>query len=144
MLWYELYDKEHEPSGDQVLDFVNTSLWSDLAEHLQQIYNIKPKLSYSGCSMDGGIWKGWNVKYKKSGKALCSLYPKEGYFLALIAVGNKDITEAELLIPLCDKYTQDLWNRTKSGHIGKSLAFEVTREDIVRDIKNLIALRTKS
>ena len=56
---------------------------------------VKPILSYSNCAMDKGIWKGWNVKYKKSGKALCTLYPKQGYFQALVVIGAKE--SADLL-----------------------------------------------
>ena len=141
MQWSELFQKGNEPSADQVCQYVCTPLWDDLSEHLRQAYNIQPKLFYSGCAMDKGYWKGWNIKYKKSGKALCSLYPKEGYFLALIAVGPKEIVEADLLAPLCCEYTQNLYNRSAFGNSGKSLAFEVTNEDILRDVKSFIALR---
>ena len=104
MQWYEQHGKEYEPSSDQIREFVTTPLWDDLATHLEQTYNTGPQLSYSCCSMDKGAWKGWNVKYKKSGKALCSLYPKRGYYVALIAIGTKEMAEASLLIPLCDEY----------------------------------------
>jgi hypothetical protein len=114
MVWSELYDKTNEPQKEQVQNFVDTPLWDDLAAHLEQSYNVKPKLSYSGCSMEGGAWKGWNVKYKKGGKVLCSLYPKQGYFLVLVP------------------------------YEGKSNAFEVNDENVLRDVKNLIELRVNS
>ena len=141
MQWSEMYSKEREPSSVQIREFADTPLWDDLAAHLEQAYNVRPQLFYSCCSMDKGAWKGWNVKYKKSGKALCSLYPKQGYYVALIAIGEREAAEADLLIPLCDEYTQDLYNRTKSGKTGKSLAIEVTNGKILRDVENLIALR---
>ena len=94
--------------------------------------------------MQAGFYKGWNVKYKKGGKALCTLYPKQEYFVALVAVGAKEIAEADLMIPFCDQYTQDVYNRTKFGRAGKSLPIEVTSEPILRDVKNLIALRVGS
>jgi len=137
----DMWGDGHEPSDRQIKEFVDTPLWDDLANYLQQTYNVKPKLFYSGCSMEKGFWKGWNVKYKKSGKSLCTLYPKQGYFVALIAVGAKEIVEADLLIPLCDEYTQNLYSRTEFGTCYKSLAVEVTSENILRDVKNLIALR---
>ena len=143
MLWSELYRDEYEPSENQIKEFVKTPLWDDLASHLQQTYHVEPKLFYSCCGMDKGFWKGWNVKYKKSGKALCTLYPKQGYFMALIVVGAKEIIEADLLIPLCDEYTQDLYNRTDFGTGGKSLPMEVTNENILHDVKELIALRVR-
>jgi len=144
MQWSELYGDGHEPLDNQIKEFVATPLWDDLANHLQQTYKVGPKLFYSRCSMQKGFWKGWNVKYKKGGKALCTLYPKHGYFIALIAVGAKEIVEADLLIPLCDEYTQNLYSQTEFGTVGKSLALEVTSENILRDVKNLIALRDGS
>ncbi len=141
MQWNERYGKECEPSETQIREFVHTPLWNDLADYLRQTYDIKPMFFYSCCSMDNGFWKGWNVKYKKSGKALCTLYPKQGYFIALIAVGTKEKTEADLLIPSCDQYTLNLYRQTESGKTGKSLAIEVTSETILRDVKDLIALR---
>jgi AraC family transcriptional regulator len=141
MLWSELYDNGHEPSDNQIKEFVGTPLWDDLVGFLQQAYNVKPKLFYSNCSMDQGLWKGWNVKYKKNGKALCTLYPKQDFFMALIAVSANEIDEADLLIQFCDQYTQDLYCRTGFGYNGKSLALEITNEIILRDAKELIALR---
>lgn len=141
MQWSELFGPEQEPSVKDVREFVGTPLWDDLATSLQQTYGVQPTLFYSGCSMREGFFKGWNVKYRKSGKALCTLYPKQGYFCALIAVGAKEAAAADLLIPLCDAYTQDLYSRTESGAAGKSLPVEVTDENILRDVKNLIALR---
>ena len=141
MLWSELFHDAHKPSDNQIKEFVNTPLWDELANYLQQTYAAKPNLSYSNCSMDKGFWQGWNVKYKKSSKALCTLYPKQGYFMALIPVSTKEMAKADLLIPLCDNYTQNLYNTTKTGAVGKSLAVEVTSENILRDVKSLIALR---
>ena len=144
MLWNELFDAENQPQEDQIRDFADTPLWDELTSYLQQTYALKPKLSYSNCAMDKGLWKGWNIKYQKSGKALCTLYPKQGYFMALIPVGAKEIAQADLLIPLCSEYTQNLYNATKAGTFGKSLAMEVTSEAILRDLKNLVALRVPS
>jgi hypothetical protein len=84
MLWYELFNNEKQPTENQIKKFVNTPLWDDLANYLQETYNVKPKYSYSNCSMNKGSWKGWNVKFQKSSKTLCTLYPKPGFFMALI------------------------------------------------------------
>ncbi|MCL2856557.1 MAG: DUF3788 domain-containing protein [Oscillospiraceae bacterium] len=141
MLWSELYGKEHEPSGDQVKEFVGTPLWDDLADFMVQTHKVQPKLSHSSCAMDGGYWKGWNVKYKKSGKSLCTLYPKQGYILALMPVGLRETNEAELLMPSCTQYTRTLFEQAESGHIGKFLAMEIKSADVLDDLKKLIALR---
>jgi AraC family transcriptional regulator len=143
MLWNDLFSKENEPTAEQIQEFVATPLWSELADYLQTTYNTKPKIEYSNCAMDGGIWKGWNIKYKKSGKSLCTLYPKQSYFLSLITVSEKDIAEADLLIPLCCDYIKDLYNNAVPCHIGKMLGIDVTSDEILCDMKELIALRVK-
>lgn len=141
MLWYEWFNDENEPSNRQIAEFVDMRLWDHLSDYLQQTYHVKPKNFYSNCAMDNNFWKGWNVKYQKSGKALCTLYPKPGYFIALIHVGAKESAGADLLISLCDEYTQELYKQSKLGTSGKSLAINVTSESILRDVKELIALR---
>lgn len=144
MQWSELYREELEPSKNQLDMFVGSPLWDELTQYLQQTYKVEPKLFYSHCSMDKDFWKGWNVKYKKSGKSLCTLYPKQGYFVAIVPVGTKEAVEVDLLILLCDKYTQDLYSKTKSGVNGKSLALDVTSKNILCDVKELVALRVGS
>ncbi len=140
MEWNDLFNKEKEPSDKEIKEFVDTLLYNDLDNYLKETYKVRPKLFYSSCSMDNGYWKGWNIKYKKSGKSLCTLYPKQGYFTALITVSAKEISEDDVLILLRDDYMKNLFQRTKAGTNGKSLPIEVRSEKILNDIKNLIAL----
>ena len=141
MEWCELYSAENEPSEKQIKKYVDSPLWDDLTDYIQQTFKSKPKLSYSNCAMDKGFWKGWNVKYKKSGRALCTLYPKKGFILSLVPIGLRDMNEAELLMPLCTEYVQSIFKQAPSMHIGKSLAIEVRDEDVLNDLKSLIKLR---
>lgn len=86
---------------------------------------------------------GWNVKYKKSGKSLCTLYPMEGYFIALVVVGSHELTEAELLMPLCSDYVQTVFKNTKIGNGQKWLMLEVRDREIMEDVFSLINLRKR-
>jgi hypothetical protein len=38
------------------------------------------------------------VKYQNSGKSLCTLYPMEGYFIALVVIGAKEEEEVEMAL----------------------------------------------
>ena len=109
--------------------------------HLRQEYSVKPKIAYSGCSMDNGMWKGWNVKYQKSGKSLCTLYPKQGHIQSLVPVSFQDISEAELMLSTFSEYTQNLFEQSVTGRNGKSLAFIVEDGAVLEDMKKFIALR---
>ena len=84
MLNYEFFKKEVQPTEAEIKEFVDTELFADLDNHLRESYKIKPKFAYSNCAMDNNLWRGWNIKYQKSGKSLCTIYPQKGYFLVLI------------------------------------------------------------
>jgi len=84
MLNYEVFNKETQPTESEIRDFVGTDLFNELDNYLRDNYKINPKLAYSNCAMDNNVWRGWNIKYKKSGKSLCTIYPQQGYFLVLI------------------------------------------------------------
>jgi hypothetical protein len=141
MQWSEHFDRGQEPSAQQIREFVSNPLWDRLTEYFQQTCHLQPQVCYSGCSMDHGFWKGWNVKYRKSSKSLCTLYPKQGDFVVLINVGPKEAVEADLLIPFCDPYTQDIYKQAKVGKSGRALALHVTSENILHDVTELVALR---
>ncbi len=139
MSWDELYTKIEEPSLGQIDRYIGSPLWKDLQNFLETIYSVQPKVTYSNCSAQ----KGWNVKYQKSGKSLCTLYPMPGYFIALVVVGAKESTEAELLMPFCTDYVQELFARTRFSAGGKWLMIDVTDADILEDVKRLIEIRVR-
>lgn len=137
MGWDTMFGPETEPSFIQIADYIETPLWVELNCHLQNVYQAKPELSYSKCSMQ----KGWNVKYRKGGRALCTLYPMSGFFLALVVIGEKERAAAELLMPSMSRYTRELFQRTAAFMGGKWLMLEVTSPDRLDDVSRLIALR---
>ena len=84
MLNFEKFDKETQPTESELKNFVGTEFFTDLHNHLCDSYKVKPKIAYSNCAMDNNVWRGWNIKYQKSGKSLCTIYPQQGYFLVLV------------------------------------------------------------
>ena len=143
MQWNDLFDREHKPSEVQVKEYVNTPLFDELDGHLREAYKVKPKLSYSGCGMDGGAWKGWNIKYQKSGKSLCTLYPKQGYLQLLVTIGVRGVNEAELLMPMCTEYIQGIFERSEF-HGSRILGIELRDERVLHDVKRLIEIRART
>lgn len=126
-----------KPSMAQLCDYVNNPLLEDLCSHMEAEYQSKPMLEYSRCSMQFG----WNVKYKKAGRTLCTLYPMEGYYIALVVIGDRERFETESMLPFFTTYTQQLWLETKTGMGQKWLMIHVTDHMILEDVKQLIAIR---
>ena len=139
MEWNLMYSIGKKPTWNQINEFINNTLWTDLNSRIQMNYQIEPIIEYSRCSMQSG----WNIKYKKSGKSLCTLYPMSGYFIVLIVIGNREMQEAEFLIPQCSSYVQDMFKNTKTGQGQKWLMLDVRDQETIDDVFALISLRKK-
>jgi hypothetical protein len=98
MLNFERFDKEVQPTESELMSFVGIEQFTDLHNYLCDSYNIKPKLAYSACAMDNNIWRGWNIKYQKSGRSFCTIYPQQGYFLALVPGKSFEVRNDENVI----------------------------------------------
>ena len=56
---------------------------------------------------------GWNIKFKKSGKTLCTIYPRELYFIVMIVVVRKEKEAVEAILPECTSRMQEIYHETK-------------------------------
>ncbi|MGL5436118.1 MAG: DUF3788 domain-containing protein [Lachnospiraceae bacterium] len=114
-------------------------LWNNLCQYMETQYQSKPIFEYSGCSVPG-----WNVKYKKSGRSLCTLYPMDGYFVALVVIGEREKNEFDLTLPTLTVYTQKLFESSKDKNGLCWLMFEARDEAVLSDIKHCISIRRGS
>ena len=96
MAWHELYSLNEQPSAEQIAAYIDNPLWEAFNDYLNQAYETEPKYSFSRCSLQSG----WNIKYSKGGKSLCTLYPMAEYFIALVVVGAKEMADAEAMLPV--------------------------------------------
>lgn len=139
MIWSEEFGKETKPGIEMVDGYINCPYWHELQQFLNQAYGAEPSIEYSCCS---GA-KGWNVKYKRGSRALCTVYPKEGFFTCLISVGRKELHEVELLMDIFTPYLQNLYEKSLGINGSKWLMIDVTSEEILGDVKELIGIRVK-
>lgn len=108
MEWSRRFPQNVQPNLEQIAAFAGTPLWAELCTWLETEWNVRPLVQYSSCS---GA-KGWNVKYRKSGRALCTLYPGlpgGGSFTCLVAVGQKQAMAAEACLGAACSYVQDAY-----------------------------------
>lgn len=139
MDWANLYTADKQPTEVEIAEYVGSSLWHDINKFLQENYVVQPKYSYSTCSGQPG----WNVKYQKAGRSLCTLYPMPGFFIALVVIGAKEELEAEPVLLECDESIQKMYKKTAPLLGGRWLMIHVTSEKILDDVKQLIQLRRK-
>lgn len=67
----------------------------------------------------------------------------EGYFIVLVVIGRKEMSNAELLIPFLSEYVQKVFRETRVGQGAKWLMLDVQNLNTVVDIMKLLALRVK-
>ena len=139
MEWSQAFKQDVQPTLEEIEGFIHNELWQALNAFIHSTYGVEPMIEYSDC----GMQRGWNVKYRKGGKSLCTLYPMSGYFIALVVVGKKEVPEAELLLPSFSEYTQALYHSTDFYIGGKWLMMYVTDYAILADAMRLMELRAK-
>lgn len=137
MNWNEAYPESIQPTFDDVQAFVKTERLPELRVHLEGEYKVSPKMEYSGCSAQPG----WNIKYKKGVKSLCTIYPMDGYFIMLVVIGNREQPETELLLPSFTEYIRGLYEKTAFSCGGRWLMIDVTDRAVLEDVEKLVAIR---
>ena len=137
MSWFMRYPKSEQPSLAEISAYIDSPLWGELCAWAETSYGILPKVEHSTCSGAPG----WTVKYNKRGRALCTLYPEEGAFTALVTIGAKEAPEAGLLLPVFSDYLCELYARTREFNGARWLMIRVTDPMILEDVKKLVRLR---
>lgn len=137
MDWQDMFFQDNKPTPEQIKEFINNPLWDNLNNALISTYNVEPKLEYSKCSMQ----RGWNVKYKKRGKSLCTLYPQEGSFKALVIVNESNRVEADLFINTCCDYIKQIYSEIDFFNSSKWLMIQIDNISVLNDTLELIKFR---
>ena len=87
----DLQDKEYCPTLEEVGEYVRNGVFGKFCCAVKETYKAKENIEFSSCSWE----RGWNIKFKKSGKTLCTIYPKEACFT--VKVSNPRCRTAHLL-----------------------------------------------
>ena len=133
MDWNAIYPGPEEPTAEQLSAYVSHPMWEPLNRWICEAYSLSPIYSYSSCSMG----RGWNVKYRSGGKALCTLYPAAGAFTCLAGgpgPGGGPSPHPLGVYPAC-------WQAVKPMGSGRWLSLEVDSPEVVEDIKTPLMLK---
>ena len=131
-------DKDTRPTLEELAEYVGNPLFPRFCREIKDTYQCRETIEYSRC----GLEPGWNVKFKKSGKALCTLYLREGFFTAMVVVGRKEKAAVEALLPSCAPALRELYRETREGNGQRWLMIDLEDEGpLYRDALRLIQLR---
>lgn len=133
-------DFSHIPTECEMKEYINNDLWEDFIQYMKNTYNVIPKFEFSKCSLEYG----WNVKFKKSGKTLCTVYPRENYFTVLVVIGKKEKETFENIYLSLSYDIQQIYKETKEGNNQKWLMINLEDNDKrYEDVKKIIEIRNR-
>lgn len=67
-----LEEKTYCPTLEEIEEYVRNPVFGEFCEEIKRKYGCREKIEFSSCSWE----KGWNIKFKKAGKTLCTIYPR--------------------------------------------------------------------
>lgn len=134
----DIQDRAYCPVLEEIGEYVNNPVFTQFCTDMKTRYNCNEKIEFSSCSWEYG----WNVKFRKAGKNLCTIYPKEEYFSVLVVIGQKEKKAVEAILQECTAELKDIYNQTKTGNGQKWLMIDLEdKEKMYADIFRLIDIR---
>lgn len=129
------------PTLEELCEYVRNPVFDRFCFEIKNRYRINEKIEFSKCS-----WApGWNIKFRKAGKSLCTVYPNEAYFTVLVVVGVKEKDAVETLLPDCSSEMREIYSRTQEGNGQKWLMIDIEDAGIFYDdVLRLIDVRRQT
>ena len=139
MDYERMLDKVHQPTEAEILETIGlTAAWLALRQYIETRYgDWAPELKFYAKQY------GWTIRYRKSGKTLCSLFPELGAFSVLIVLGKKEVEKALAMADEFGANTRAILEGTEQLHDGRWLWIRVLDVDDAEDIKRLLRAKRK-
>lgn len=137
----DLQDKNYRPTIEEISEYVRNPVFMQFCSEIKDTYKCNEKIEYSSCSWE----KGWNIKFKKAGKTLCTIYPKECYFKIMIVVGAKEKPLVEAILPECTAELHNIFDQTQEGNGQRWLMIGLEdKGNLYNDVMHFIQIRRNS
>lgn len=118
--------------------YIRNPVFMQFCSEIKKKYQCNEKIEFSRCSLE----RGWNVKFKKSGKSLCTIYPREGYFTVLVVIGTKVKEAVEAILCDCTPELRELYEKARWCNGQKWLMIDLEDQgEMFADVLRLIEIR---
>ena len=133
-------DKAHKPTEEEMIGFIGVSAkgaWFEIKRFLEERYDSVPETVFYGARY------GWNIRYRKSSKTLCSLFPEKGGFTVLIVLGKKESEKALLMRKELSAKINRLVENTEQLHDGRWIWIRLGKSEDTKDVMKLLQIKRK-
>jgi hypothetical protein len=135
-----MINKVHKPTEEEIQAYIGkqaSKAWQMIKWFIKDSYDIPPETIFYGKKY------GWTVRYRKSGKTLCSLFPEKGAFTVLIVLGGKEAEKALTIRDELSARVDEILGATEQLHDGRWLWIRVSRDMDVDNIKKLLMIKKR-
>ncbi len=137
MSYERMLAKDNQPTDKEIFKTIgNTTHWLELRQYLESSYGLAPDLVNYGKH-------GWTIRYRKSGKTLCSLFPEKGAFTVLVVLGKKEAEKALSIMDQFNAAVRKLLDDADQRNDGRWLWIRVQKQSDIISIKELLELKRK-
>lgn len=130
----------NQPTNEQMNALLGENrwnVWQSLRRRIEEKYEMEI-LWNKGF----GEWT-YELKYRRGGKTLCTLYAKERVVSLWVILGKDERVKYETCADEFSTPIHKIYNETKTYHDGKWLMFELEDETLFDDFMNLLAIKRK-
>ena len=126
-------DRSHQPSPEEIRLALGSlyPLWERLTRFIDTNYQIAGEFSFWGPAKSG-----WNLRYRRKGKALVALYPQKERIIAQVVLGKAQAEQA-LSLKLGEKVSKML-REAPQLHDGRWLSIPVLNQADAEDVEQLL------
>ena len=130
-------DKDHQPTIEEILVSLGSKrvFWEDLVRFVEDNYRIQRDWLF------GGTKYGWSLRFRRSGRALITLYPGINSFIVQIVIGSTVADEA-FALNLGENVKKTL-ETAHPYHDGRWLFLRVESERDLNDVESLLLAKSK-
>jgi hypothetical protein len=131
-------DKTHKPTEEEITSFIGErakEAWLEIRQFLEDHYDLVPETIFYGAKY------GWTIRYRKSGKTLCSLFPEKDGFTVLIVLGKKESEKALSMRDELSAGIRKLLGDTEQLRDGRWLWIRLLTKSDANDVKKLLQIK---
>ncbi len=135
-----ILDASHDLAYEEILTYLKEpalTWWQEINAFIQQKYGVSPKVTYSKCTAQ----QGWNVKYQKSGKSICTLYPEKESFIVLVVIKLELVGMIENMASFYESAVMEIVRGARPFNGTKWLMIPVTSPRILKNVQDLLVFK---
>jgi hypothetical protein len=134
----DLTDRGHQPSPEDIRLALGLHypLWERLTRFIETNYQIEGEWSLWGPAKSG-----WNLRYRRKGRALVALYPQKGRVTAQVVLGKAQ-AERALSLKLGEKVGKML-REAPQLRDGRWLSVSILNEADAEDVERLLLVKMR-